>query len=44
MHPGVLEFDAKSGEYSTLFVKFKPEGALKTLGYNAQELIAVKNP
>jgi len=48
LHPGFVEFDAESGELelegSAGKVRGKTEGAVKTLGYNAQELIAVKNP
>lgn len=48
LHPGLLEFDAESGELelegSAGKVRGKTSGAVKTLGYNSQELIAVKNP
>jgi hypothetical protein len=48
LHPGIFEFDAASGELDLQgppeITKFKPEGALKVLGYNAQELISVKTP
>jgi hypothetical protein len=48
LHPGLLEFDAGSGELelegSLGATQGKTEGAGKELGYNAQELLAVKNP
>jgi hypothetical protein len=48
LHPGLLEFDAGSGELelegSLGVTQGKTEGAVKTLGYNAQELTAAKNP
>jgi hypothetical protein len=49
LHPGLLEFDTPgSGELelegSLDGVAGRTEGAVKILGYNAQELIASKNP
>jgi hypothetical protein len=48
LHPGFVEFDAASGELhlpgDLESILVKPEGAVKQLGYNAQELITVKNP
>jgi hypothetical protein len=48
LHPGFLEFGEGSGELewegSGGTVTRKAEGAVKMLGYNAQELIGVKNP
>jgi len=48
LHPGQLEFGEGSGELelegSLDGVAGITEGAVKTLGYNAQELIALKNP
>jgi hypothetical protein len=47
LHPGLLEYDAGSGELEHELHPgqgVKPEGVLKLLGYNAQELIAAKNP
>jgi hypothetical protein len=49
LHPGIREFDTPgSGELelegSSNGVHVRFEGAVKLLGYNAQELIAVKNP
>jgi len=46
LHPGFLEFDSESGELevegSLGTTRGKTEGAVKTLGYNAQELTSVK--
>jgi hypothetical protein len=48
LHPGLFEFGEASGELevegSGAAVTRKAEGAVKILGYNAQELISVKNP
>jgi hypothetical protein len=49
LHPGLLEFDTPgSGELelegSLDTVAGRTEGAGKELGYNSQELLAVKNP
>jgi hypothetical protein len=48
LHPGLLEFDAGSGELeaegSKEAVKAKTEGDVKLLGYAEQELIDTKNP
>jgi hypothetical protein len=48
LHPGVLEFDAGSGELtlegSGGLAKGKTEGAGKLLGYNSQELLEVHTP
>ena len=48
LHPGVFEYDFESGEMelegSSGKVRGFFTGAVKLLGYNAQELIAVKNP
>ena len=48
LHPGLLEVDSESGEMelegSGGGTLGRPEGAVKLLGYNAQELIAMKKP
>jgi hypothetical protein len=48
LHPRILEYASEAGELelerSPGGPAVKPEGALKLLGYNAQELIALKNP
>ena len=48
LHPSFLEYGEASGELELEASGggnlLKPEGVLKLLGYNAQELIAVKNP
>jgi hypothetical protein len=48
LHPSVLEFGEGSGELeaegSGGTVTRKVEGAIKILGYNAQEVISIKNP
>ena len=47
LHPGLLEFDTASGELNlegALRVRGRVEGVLRLLGFNAQELIAMKNP
>ena len=46
LHPGLLEYGAGAGEFEdpSCHCRAKPEGTYKLLGYNAQELIAMKNP
>ena len=46
LHPGLFEYDSGAGEMEDGLCSCfaKTEGALKLLGYNAQDLIAVKNP
>jgi len=48
LHPGFLEFGVGSGELevegSAGTITGKTSGVVKVLGYNAQELISVKNP
>jgi hypothetical protein len=47
LHAGFLEYDEGSGEVEVgdaATVTAKPEGAIKTAGYEEQELINVKNP
>ena len=48
VHPSLLEYGEGSGELECEgcggTATLKPEGAIKLFGYNAQELIAVKNP
>jgi hypothetical protein len=48
LHPGFLEYGEGSGELELEHcegtITFKLEGIVKVLGYNAQEVISVKNP